>query len=262
MNIINKFKDLKRLINIKMEELKIYDFFESSKAFLKNIIELESVVLQYLEITDIIIDVTNKISHHLIIKENYEKINIFIRELNRLLLQYYIPYNISKTGELTEEIKINIINELSENLNIKFEFKIENNELIMYINDNGDLSNDNIEKCGDKTFIYNKKVKLVNNDKLIGYIDLQINQRQLKIVSENSAVHEFEMYILNLEAIDQISGIDYDQSDHLSNVVTIKEKLDNYKQYIIEKIDIVNKIKSSTMKQKDQHHSKMIELLY
>lgn len=262
MNIINKFKDLKRLINIKMEELKIYDFFESSKAFLKNIIELESVVLQYLEITDIIIDITNKISHHLIIKENYEKINLFIRELNRLLLQYYIPYNISKTGELTEEIKINIINQLSENLNIKFEFKIENDELIMYINDNGDLSNDNIEKCGDKTFIYNKKVKLVNNDKLTGYIDLQINQRQLKIVSENSAVHEFEMYILNLEAMDQIRGIDYDQSDHLSNVVTIKEKLDNYKQYIIEKIDIVNKIKSSTMKQKDQHHSKMIELLY
>ena len=67
----------------------------------------------------------------------------------------------------------------------------------------------------------------------------------LVLFSTYNILQELKLYLIDLDEIPVLED-NYDQSISIKNITTIKEKLECYKQYLVEKLDLICKYKNQT----------------
>lgn len=213
------------------------------KVLNNNLYQFDKVVTQYINISNIILELIDRIICKEMINENYQKINILLNELNRLLLHYYLQYHLTITSNIDNLIKFNV----SDLNNINYTTIIGNLEvidkttanLIIKINDE---EINQIITIGEKitiNFFDITILKIAKTD-----FTIKIDENKLMVLfSSYNILQELKLYLLNLNKIPILEN-NYDQSIAIKNITTIKEKLECYKQYLIEKLELICKYKN------------------
>ena len=226
-----------------MESLNLYDQTECNQSYFNNLCELENIVSQYIQINNINTELLDRIICKIMMNDNYDKVNILIVELNRLLKQYYLPYYITILSSIKDLVKV----EINDIENIEYK-TIECSLTII------DATAGILELT---TTINNETTTTqltVGNKVTIGYLDLiieklvetnfsiNIEENTLITLTYNNVLQELNLYILNLNEIEKLEE-NYNQQNVIQNTTSIKEKLECHKQYLIEKMDLICKFK-------------------
>lgn len=226
-----------------MESLNLYDQTECNQTYLNNLCELESILSQYIQINNINTELLDRIICKIMMNDNYEKVNILIVELNRLLKQYYLPYYITITSTIDNLVNV-LINDVNNIVYTTVECSLTITdatlgtlELITIINDETTTTSFTVGNTVSVGFLDLTIEKLVETS-----FSIKIEENTLITLTYNNILQDLNLYILNLTEIDELEDL-YNQQDVIQNTTSIKDKLECHKQYLIEKIDLICKFK-------------------
>lgn len=226
-----------------MDRLNLYDQTECNQAYLNNLGELENIVSQYIQINNINTELLDRIICKIMMNDNYEKVNILIIELNRLLKQYYLPYYITIISSIDNVVNV-LINDVHNivyttvvcSLTI-IDATAGTLELVTIINDETTTTTLTVGNTVSVGFLDLTIEKLVETS-----FSIKIEENTLITLTYNNVLQDLNLYILNLNEIDELQDL-YNQQDSIQSTTNIKDKLECHKQYLIEKIDLICKFK-------------------
>ena len=246
----NNKKECTYLIPLFLYGKPLYDINECNDVYQNNVKEFESIIKQYADITKIMNQLLDRIICKLMMNEEYIKINILINELNRLLSQYYLPYIIQIDSPIQDSIKANIINSSKiEYTSILCKLTQSSyNKINIELNYNSIIENYEVD-IGEK-FIFNDFLELTILKNINSTISIDISKNELLILMENNSLQTLELSITNLQEIKLLNN-NYLQFDNVEAITNIKNQLECYSQYLIEKLDII----CSSKKRYHQIHS-------
>jgi len=218
-----------------------------NKVLLNNLTEFDKVITQYINVSNIILELTDRIICKEMINENYQKVNILLNELNRLLLHYYLQYHVTIISNIDDLIK----------------FKVSDLDKIIYTTITGSLVVID-STSATLSIVINEVITtyivIIGQQIKIDFFDLTIlkiaetnftikvhENKLLVLFSTYNILQELKLYLTDLDVI-PILEANYDQSISIKNITTIKEKLECYKQYLVEKLDLICKYKNNTYK--------------
>ena len=223
-----------------MSSIHLYDINEclENDVYQNNMKEIESTIKQYADITKIMNQLIDRIICKIMMNEEYNKINILINELNRLLSQYYLSYTIQIDSPILDSIKTNIINvNAIEYTTIECTLtKNSNNKINIQLNSN--LTITEYEVDIGETFTYNNFLELTVLKDINSTISIEIGKNELLVLMENNSLQTLELSITNLQEISLLVN-EYEQFDNVEAITNIKNQLECYTQYLIEKLDII-----------------------
>lgn len=225
-----------------------------NEALINNLTEFDKVVTQYINISNIVLELIDRIICKEMINENYQKVNILLNELNRLLLHYYLQYHVTITSNIDDLIK----------------FKVSDLDTIVYTTITGNLVviDDTSatltitinEVATTYTVIIGQKITIEFFDLTILKIaetnfTIKVNENKLLVLfSTYNILQELKLYLIDLDEIPVLED-NYDQSISIKNITTIKEKLECYKQYLVEKLDLICKYKNQYRNHTHSNHT-------
>ena len=224
-----------------MESLNLYDQSECNQAYLNNLYELERVVSQYIQISNINMELVDRIICKIMMNDNYEKVNILIVELNRLLKQYYLPYYIQITSTIDDLVKVSI-NDVNNIIYTTVECNLTVIDATTAILETiiNEVTTTTPITIGDTV-----SVEFLDLTILVlaqTSFSIKIEENTLITLTYNNVLQDLNLYILNLNELDILEDL-YDQQTVIENTTTIKDKLECHKQYLIEKMDLICKFK-------------------
>ncbi len=224
-----------------MSSLNLYDQYECNQAYMNNLCELESVVSQYIEISHINTELVDRIICKIMMNEKYDKINILIVELNRLLNQYYLPYHIQIASDIDDivSVKINDVNNIIYGkidcvLNV---IDATTANLQTTINDVTTTTQVTVGQTVTVEFL-DLTILLIAETSFC----INIEENTLVTLTYNNVVQDLKLYILDMNQLVELED-NYNQQSIIEDTTSIKEKLDCHKQYLIEKMDLICKYK-------------------
>lgn len=230
-----------------MTSLNLYDQYECDQAYMNNLCELESVISQYIEVNNINTELVDRIICKVMMNENYEKINILITESNRLLNQYYLPYQIKITSNIDNLVKVEISN-VNNIIYTTIECTLTvidstTTTLVAIINDETITNNITIGESitigttegGDFIDLTILNIAQTN-------FTIEIVENTLITLTYDNVLQDLNLYLLNIELLVDLAD-KYDQQNTIESITNTKEKLECHKQYLIEKMDLICKYK-------------------
>lgn len=218
-----------------------------NKVLLNNLTEFDKVITQYINVSNIILELTDRIICKEMINENYQKVNILLNELNRLLLHYYLQYHVTIISNIDDLIKFKV-SDLD-----KIIYTTITGSLVVIDSTSATLSIVINEVITTYTVIIGQQIKIDFFDLTILKIaetnfTIKVHENKLLVLfSTYNILQELKLYLIDLDVI-PILEANYDQSISIKNITTIKEKLECYKQYLVEKLDLICKYKNNTYK--------------
>ena len=221
-----------------MSSINLYDINECNEVYQNNVKEIEAVIKQYADITKIMNQLVDRIICKMMMNEEYIKINILIKELNRLLGQYYLPYTIQIDSPILDSIQTQIINASAiEYTTIQCTLtKNSNNKMDVQLISNS-ITTDHEVDIGE-TITFNDFLEITILKNINSTISIDISKNELLILMENNSLQTLELSITNLQEIELLED-NYEQFDNVEIITNTKNQLECYTQYLIEKLDII-----------------------
>jgi hypothetical protein len=229
--------------------------YTSTDVYLNNIHEFESVVSQYISISDTINELLERIICKTMMNENYEKVNIILKELNRLLFQYYLQYHVTITSTIDNIVKVKV-NDLDNiiytTVNCSMTVIDAVSAILTIIIDSETTTH---------TVTIGETISVGFLDLTILYIgeitySIELTENTLiSLLSTYNVLQDLKLFIIDLTEINLVEN-NYDQSIIIKDLTTMKEKLECHKQYLIEKMDLLQHYKTKI--NCDSHNSNLI----
>lgn len=221
-----------------MTSINLFNLDELNTEYNNNLSDYYNTIYQYIEATKINIELTDRILCKIITKEKYQKINILITELNRLLNQYYLPYHIETNNS---DISISI----NTSTNIKYGTIICTFTVLTAITAKLEVNIDgksytSTVKVGNTTVEWlDIKIHVLSDQ----VIEVKILENTFTTITHNNILQDVDLYLLDFVPINELTIENYDQQLIMQNITTVKNKLDCYNNYLNEKINLIKKYK-------------------
>ena len=222
-----------------MATIKLFNLDELNTEYNNNLSDYYNTINQYIEATKINIDLTDRILCKIITKEKYQKINILITELNRLINQYYLPYHIEINNS---DISVSIntpANIIYGTVICTFTVLTETTATLV-VNIDGTNYTYSVT-LGETVTVQWLDIKI--NEIGAQVIEVKIIENTFTTITHSNILQDVDLYLLDFTALNELTTEEYDQQVIMQNVTTIKNKLDCYNNYLNEKIKLIQKYK-------------------
>ena len=222
-----------------MATIKLFNLDELNTEYNNNLSDYYNTINQYIEATKINIDLTDRILCKIITKEKYQKINILITELNRLINQYYLPYHIEINNS---DISVSIntpANIIYGTVICTFTVLTETTATLV-VNIDG-INYTYSVTLGETVTVQWLDIKI--NEIGAQVIEVKIIENTFTTITHSNILQDVDLYLLDFTALNELTTEEYDQQVIMQNVTTIKNKLDCYNNYLNEKIKLIQKYK-------------------
>lgn len=222
-----------------MASINIFNLDELNTEYNNNLSDYYNTINQYIEATKINIDLTDRILCKIITKEKYQKINILITELNRLINQYYLPYHIEINNS---DISVSIntpANIVYGTVTCTFTVLTETTATLVVSIDGTDYTK--TVTLGEIVTVEWLDIKIHAIGQQV--IEAKIIENTFTTITHSNILQDVDLYLLDFIPLNELTTEKYDQQVIMQNVTTIKNKLDCYNNYLNEKIILIQKYK-------------------
>lgn len=222
-----------------MASINIFNLDELNTEYNNNLSDYYNTINQYIEATKINIDLTDRILCKIITKEKYQKINILITELNRLINQYYLPYHIEINNS---DISVSIntpANIVYGTVTCTFTVLTETTATLVVSIDGTDYTK--TVTLGEIVTVEWLDIKIHAIGQQV--IEAKIIENTFTTITHSNILQDVDLYLLDFIPLNELTTETYDQQVIMQNVTTIKNKLDCYNNYLNEKIKLIQKYK-------------------
>ena len=222
-----------------MASINIFNLDELNTEYNNNLSDYYNTINQYIEATKINIDLTDRILCKIITKEKYQKINILITELNRLINQYYLPYHIEINNS---DISVSIntpANIVYGTVTCTFTVLTETTATLVVSIDGTDYTK--TVTLGEIVTVEWLDIKIHAIGQQV--IEAKIIENTFTTITHSNILQDVDLYLLDFIPLYELTTETYDQQVIMQNVTTIKNKLDCYNNYLNEKIKLIQKYK-------------------
>lgn len=222
-----------------MTTINLFNLDELNTEYNNNLSDYYNTINQYIEATKINIDLADRILCKIITKEKYQKINILITELNRLINQYYLQYHI-EINNSDISISVNSISSIKYGtVTCTFTVLTDTTATLVVKIDGTDYSNP--VTLGETVTVQWLNIKIHTIGEQV--IKLKIIENTFTTITHSNILQDVDLYLLDFSALNELTTEEYDQQVIMQNVTTIKNKLDCYNNYLNEKIKLIQKYK-------------------
>lgn len=222
-----------------MTTINLFNLDELNTEYNNNLSDYYNTINQYIEATKINIELTDRILCKIITKEKYQKINILITELNRLINQYYLPHHIEINNS---DISVSVntpTNIVYGTVTCTFTVLTATTATLVVNIDGVDYTN--TVTVGDTITAEWLDIKIHTIGEQV--IEVKIIENTFTTITHSNILQDVDLYLLDFIPLNELTRESYDQQLIMQNVTTVKNKLDCYNNYLNEKINLIKKYK-------------------
>lgn len=232
------------------QTINIYCLDEINNEYNNNLINYYNTINQYIEATNININLIDRILCKIITNEKFEKINILINELNRLINQWYLQFHIETNNSNIEISITNPINIPSGLFTCTFFNVSDNTDLIkleICLPNSDTKYTHTFEKTLSNITVNWLHIKLYEIPQPNEEFTITITENTFITITHGNILQDLDLYILDFKLLDILIDQNYNQQISMQCISTLKNKLECYLNYLNEKINLIKKYKKLTI---------------